>query len=292
MLLTSHRKHNVEVVKPLTVTQPHFAIHYLRKEALPNPFCPGCGNGVITNSFLKAVKDLGHDSLEGFAFVSGIGCGAWIPSPHFNADTLHTTHGRAIAFATGLKLARPELKVVVISGDGDLAGIGGNHLIHAARRNIDMTVICSNNYNYGMTGGQVSPTTFEGDTTATSPFGNPERPFDLARLVAAAGANYSARWTTAHPMQAARAIKTALSKRGFTFIEMLSQCPTAYGRRARVGDAKAFIDWFKKLPVRKRGDPVDHRVPTHNAMDLGVFVDRDEPGFVEQLNNIIGRGGS
>ncbi len=258
---------------------------------MPSPFCPGCGNGIITNAFLRAVRELGHYSLEGFAFVSGIGCGAWIPSPHFNADTLHTTHGRAIAFATGLKLARPELKVVVISGDGDLAGIGGNHLIHAARRNVDMTVICSNNYNYAMTGGQVSPTTFTRDTTSTSPYGNPERPFDLARLVAAAGANYVARWTTAHPIQASRAMKTALTRRGFTFIEMLSQCPTAYGRRAKVGDARAFIDWFKKLPVRKKDDPVGHHVPTHDTMDLGVFVDRDEPGLLEQIDMIVRRGG-
>ena len=267
----------------LAAKSKHFARHYLREEALPSPFCPGCGNGETTNAFLRAVRDLGHEDLSKFAFVSGIGCGAWIPSPHFKADTLHTTHGRAIAFATGLKLSNPELKVVVISGDGDLAAIGGNHLIHAARRNIDMTVICSNNYIYGMTGGQVGPTTFTGDRTSTSPYGNPERPFDLARLVAAAGANYVARWTTAHPIQASRAMKTALEKKGFTFVEMVSQCPTAYGRRTKTGGPVDMIQWFKKFPVRKRGDPVEQKIPTRDGVDLGVFADRDEISFLDSL---------
>ncbi len=236
------------------------------------------------NAFLKAVKDLGHEDLSKFAFVSGIGCGAWIPSPHFQADTLHTTHGRAVAFATGLKLARPELEVVVISGDGDLAAIGGNHLIHAARRNIDMTVICSNNLIYGMTGGQVSSTTFTGDRTTTSPYGNVERPFDLARLVAAAGANYVARWTTAHPIQAVRSIKTALKRKGFSFIEMISQCPTAYGRRTKSGGPVEMIEWFKKFPVRKKGAPLDFRVPTRDGHDIGVFVDKEEIDYAESLH--------
>ncbi len=276
-------------VKTVTTPAPHISIPYLREEALPSPFCPGCGNGTITNSFLKAIRDLGHEDLSAFAFVSGIGCGAWIPSPHFKADTLHTTHGRAIAFATGLKLARPELKVVVISGDGDLATIGGNHLIHAARRNIDMTVILSNNYNYGMTGGQVSATSFTGDTTATTPYGNPERPFDISRLVAAAGANYVARWTTAHPNRAARAMKTALQRKGFTFVEILSQCPTAYGRRAKVGNQQEFLEWFKKLPIRKPDDPLTYTVPTREGHDLGVFVDRDDPGLLETMDSMFSK---
>jgi 2-oxoglutarate ferredoxin oxidoreductase subunit beta len=271
----------------MTATEKHFSLQYLRQEALPSPFCPGCGNGIITNAFLKAVKDLGHQDLSKFAFVSGIGCSAWITSPHFQADTIHTTHGRAIAFATGLKLARPEQNVVIISGDGDIAAIGGNHLIHAARRNIDLTVICSNNMIYGMTGGQVGPTSFSGDTTSTTPYGNPERPFDLARLVAAAGANYVARWTTGHPNRAARSIKTALERKGFSFIEILSQCPTAYGRRAKVGDAQKFMEWFKKLPVRKKDDPLGHIVPTAESVDLGIFVDRENPSFEETTRMYI-----
>ncbi|MFX1559292.1 MAG: thiamine pyrophosphate-dependent enzyme [Promethearchaeota archaeon] len=265
------------------VSQKHFALQYLREESLPDPFCPGCGAGEVSNAFLKAVKELGHENLAEFAFVSGIGCSAWIPSPHFKADTLHTTHGRAIAFATGLKLSQPELRVVVISGDGDLAAIGGNHLIHAARRNMDMTVICVNNYIYGMTGGQVGPTTFTGDHTSTTPYGNPERPFDLARLVTAAGANYVARWTTAHPNQASKSMKTALEREGFVFIEMISQCPTAYGRRTHSGSPPEMLKWFKKLPIRKKGDPIDQRIPTKEGMDLGVFADKHEAPFTELL---------
>ncbi|MFX1261347.1 MAG: thiamine pyrophosphate-dependent enzyme [Promethearchaeota archaeon] len=270
----------------MTVTNKHFARQFLREECLPDPFCPGCGNMETGSAFLKAVKDLGHEDLSKFAFVSGIGCGAWIVSPHFRADTLHTTHGRAIAFATGLKLAIPEQEVVVISGDGDLAAIGGNHLIHAARRNMDLTVICSNNWIYGMTGGQVGPTTFTGDRTSTTPYGNPERPFDIARLVAAAGANYVARWTTAHPFQAARAMKTALERKGFTFVEMLSQCPTAYGRRTKAGGPVEMLKWMKELPVRKKDDPIEYRTPKHNTIDLGVFADRTEPSFLESLRQI------
>lgn len=281
MLLVSHPAAGLGV--GFMTRQRHFAIKYLREETLPSTYCPGCGAGEVTSAFLKAISDLGHKDLSKFAFVSGIGCSAWIPSPHFKADTLHTTHGRAIAFATGLKLAQPELRVVVISGDGDLAAIGGNHLIHAARRNMDMTVICVNNYIYGMTGGQVGPTTFTGDRTTTSPYGNPERPFDLARLVTAAGANYVARWTTAHPIQAARSIRTALEREGFSFVEMISQCPTAYGKRTRSGTPPEMLKWFKKLPVRKKGDPLDQRIPTKEGMDLGVFIDRHETPFTELL---------
>jgi len=273
-------------VNVLTSTSRHFALQYLREESLPSTFCSGCGAGEVTNSFIKAVKDLGYEDLSKFSFVSGIGCSSWITSPYFKADTLHTTHGRAIAFATGLKLANPELKVVVISGDGDLAAIGGNHLIHAARRNIDMTVICVNNYIYGMTGGQVGPTTFTGDRTSTSPYGNPERPFDIARLVAAAGANYVARWTTAHPVQAARAIRTALEKKGFSFVEMISQCPTSYGRKTGTSSPEEMIAWFKKYPVRKKDAPVDLKIPTRDSVDLGVFADRDEIEFIDSMRAI------
>jgi len=265
-------------VNVLTSTSKHFALQYLREETLPSTFCSGCGAGEVTNSFIKAVKDLGYEDLSKFTFVSGIGCSSWITSPYFKADTLHTTHGRAIAFATGLKLANPELKVVVISGDGDLAAIGGNHLIHAARRNIDMTVICVNNYIYGMTGGQVGPTTFTGDRTST-----PERPFDISRLVAAAGANYVARWTTAHPVQAARAIRTALEKKGFSFVEIISQCPTSYGRKTGTSHPEDMIAWFKKYPVRKKDAPTDLQIPTRDGVDLGVFADRNEIEFIESM---------
>ena len=152
---------------------------------------------------------------------------------------------------------------------------------------MDLTVICVNNYIYGMTGGQVGPTTFTGDRTSTSPYGNPERPFDLARLVTAAGANYVARWTTAHPNQAARSIRTALEREGFSFIEMISQCPTAYGRRTRAGGPPEMIQWFKRLPVRKKDDPVVQQIPTKDGMDLGVFADRREKPFTELLHDTL-----
>jgi 2-oxoglutarate ferredoxin oxidoreductase subunit beta len=188
-------------------------------------FCPGCGNGIILNCFVRAIDDLGIDP-KGMLCVSGIGCSSWIPSPHFRGDTLHTTHGRALAYATGAKAWNPDLKTVVFMGDGDGSGIGGNHLIHAARRNIDLTCILVNNLNYAMTGGQVAPSTSHMSRTATTPYGNPEQPFDIARLAQAAGATYVARWTTYHVLELVRSIKEGLQHKGFSFIEVVSHCPT------------------------------------------------------------------
>jgi len=200
---------------------------YMRSQ--PSAFCPGCGGGIILNCFLRAIDDLGLDQDKILA-VSGIGCTAWIPSPNFNGDTLHTTHGRAIAFATGAKAFNPDLTTVVFTGDGDGAGIGGNHLIHAARRNINLKVILVNNMSYAMTGGQIAPTTMHGETTVTSPYGNPEFPFDITQLVKAAGASYVAKWSTYHVIELTNAIKEALQHKGFSFIEVLSQCPTQQRR--------------------------------------------------------------
>jgi len=184
---------------------------------------------MILNAFVRAVDEL-QIPQDKILCVSGIGCSAWIPSPNFRGDTLHTTHGRALAFATGAKVFNSDLKTIVFTGDGDGAGIGGNHLIHAARRNIGITTILVNNMNYGMTGGQIAPTTPHGSVTETSPYGNPENPFDLAELVAAAGATYVARWTTYHIVELTRSIREALQHRGFSFIEVLSQCPTQQRR--------------------------------------------------------------
>ena len=200
---------------------------YVRSQ--PSAFCPGCGGGIILNCFLRAIDDLGLDR-EKILAVSGIGCTAWIPSPNFKGDTLHTTHGRAIAFATGAKAFNPDLTTVVFTGDGDGAGIGGNHLIHAARRNIDLKVILVNNMSYAMTGGQIAPTTMHGETTVTSPYGNPEFPFDITQLVKAAGASYVAKWSTYHVVELTNAIKEAIQHKGFSFIEVLSQCPTQQRR--------------------------------------------------------------
>ena len=203
---------------------------YLRPEVGVTFFCPGCGEAILMGLILRAIDEL-KVSMDDMLFVSGIGCASLISSSHFNADTLHTLHGRAIAFATGAKMVNPKLKVMVISGDGDLADIGGNHLIHAARRNTDIAVICANNMNYGMTGGQVSSTTPFGAFTTTTAQGNPYHPFDLCRLVKAAGAVHVARYSVTQPFAVINSIKKVLQAQGFSFIEILTPCPTQFGRR-------------------------------------------------------------
>jgi 2-oxoglutarate ferredoxin oxidoreductase subunit beta len=204
------------------------------------------------NAVLRAFAELEYD-LKQVLFVSGIGCAAWIPSPHFKADTLHTLHGRAIAYATGAKLFNPRLKVMVISGDGDLSSIGGNHLIHAARRNIDMTVVCANNAIYGMTGGQVASTTPTGSLTTTTPGGNPDRPFDLCKLVEAAGGTFVARHPVATPIPLTRTLKKAIVHRGLSFVEVLSPCPTHFGRRNAFRTPHEMIKALKEtcIPLEK-----------------------------------------
>jgi 2-oxoglutarate ferredoxin oxidoreductase subunit beta len=220
----------------------------IRQDVFPTPFCPGCGHGILLAAILRAIDELGWD-MDEMLFVSGIGCGGWIPSPHYAADTMHVTHGRPIPFATGAKLFNPDLKVVVIGGDGDIASIGGNHLIHAARRNIDITVICANNGIYGMTGGQVTPTTPQGARTATTPEGNPDRPFDLCPLLVAAGASYVSRYSVYHHPQLTRSIKAALQHPGFAFVEALSSCPVQYGRRNDMHTPSAMLSDFKERCV-------------------------------------------
>ena len=200
---------------------------YIRTSALPTIFCPGCGHGTVLNAFLRAVDEL--DIFDSLGLVSGIGCSSWTPV-FVDTDVMHTLHGRAPAFATGLKMANPALNVVVFSGDGDCAGIGGNHLIHAARRNIDMTLLMLDNEIYGMTGGQVSPTTPTHAKSQTTPLGNPEHGFDVCGLVTAAGATHVSRYTTAQPRALVKGLKAALSHKGFSFVHIISQCPTQAGR--------------------------------------------------------------
>jgi 2-oxoglutarate ferredoxin oxidoreductase subunit beta len=199
---------------------------------------------------LKAIDEL-EINIDDMLFVSGIGCAGWIPSPHFNADTLHTLHGRAIAFATGAKMFNPKLKTMVISGDGDLVDIGGNHLIHAARRNIDLTVICANNMNYGMTGGQVCSTTPKGAFTQTTRQGSPYRPFDLCKLVNAAGAAYVARYLVTQGSVLVNSIKKALQIEGFSFIEAISPCPTQFGRQNRLDTPGETFKFVERMCITK-----------------------------------------
>jgi 2-oxoglutarate ferredoxin oxidoreductase subunit beta len=263
-------------------TFEHPLAKYIRPSAKKTANCPGCGNGILAQGILRAIEGLGL-ALDDFVFVSGIGCAAWIPSPSFFADVLHTTHGRPIAFATGIKAALPHKRVMVVSGDGDLTAIGGNHLIHAARRNIAMTVICVNNGIYGMTGGQVAPTTPLGLTTVTTPFGNAENPFDISELVKGAGASFVARWTTYHPRQMEKTIKKAIQKKGFAFVEVLSQCPVEFGRKTGIGNSVQMLEWYKAKSVtlaRAQGmQPEELR----DRIVVGEFVDVDKPELIETL---------
>jgi 2-oxoglutarate ferredoxin oxidoreductase subunit beta len=216
---------------------------WLRQDRLPTIFCLGCGNGTVINCTLAAIDQAGWKKEE-TVFVSGIGCSSRAPG-YISADSLHTTHGRALAFATGIKLANPDLNVVVFTGDGDLAAIGGNHFIHACRRNIDLTVVCMNNMIYGMTGGQGSPTTPPGALSTTTPYGSAEPAFDLCGLASAAGANYVARWTSYHVKEMTAAIREGLAVPGFSFIEALVQCPTNYGRRNKFRQVRDQVEYFR-----------------------------------------------
>ena len=223
---------------------------YLREERLPHLFCPGCGNGTVMSAFFKGLEQSDLD-FEDIVMVSGIGCSSRVPG-YVKCDSLHTTHGRALTFATGLKLGNPDLNVVVFTGDGDSASIGGNHLINAARRNVDLTVICINNNIYGMTGGQISPTSPRGSFGTTAPYGSRENPFRIAEIVGAAGAAYVARWTTAHPMQLSKAIQKGLNSTGFSFIEAVSQCPTYYGRKNKLKTTIDLYNHIKEHTITKR----------------------------------------
>lgn len=250
--------------------------HPLRKYTRPHvertTTCPGCGNGIVAQAILRAIDELALD-IDDFAFVSGIGCSAWIPSPLFAADTLHTTHGRPIPFATGVKLGRPDMNVMVVSGDGDLTAIGGNHLIHAARKNIDLTVVLVNNGIYGMTGGQTAPTTPLGLTTISSPYGTMEHPLDISATIVAAGAPFVARWTTIHPRQLTRSIKKGLQKKGFALIEAISQCPVQFGRVSKLGKAVDMLKHFKENSVRIQKASQMDAVELEHKIIVGEFVD-------------------
>ena len=207
---------------------------FLRMDRIPHIWCPGCGIGTSVNCFTRALIESKAD-LDKIAIVSGIGCSGRVAG-YLKLDSFHTTHGRAIPFATGLKLAKPELDVVVYSGDGDLFAIGGNHMLHAARRNVGINVICVNNFNYGMTGGQGGPTTPMGARTSTTPYGCFEAPLNIPWLVAALGAEFVARWTALHVRQLKEAMARAVEKKGFTLIEVLAPCPIGFGRPNDLGE--------------------------------------------------------
>jgi 2-oxoglutarate ferredoxin oxidoreductase subunit beta len=254
------------------------------------PFCPGCGLYLLSDTFLKAVYELGYRTLDGFCFTSGIGCASWIPSPYYMADSVHTLHGRSIPVATSIKLVRPDLKVVVFGGDGDIVGIGMSHFIHAARRNTDILVIMGNNMVYGMTGGQVAPTTPFGTATSTTPYGSFEHPVDAVKLAMAAGAAYSARWTTAHPKELKDSIKKALQLSGFRFIETVTQCPVGFGRRSGYGDAGAILKQFREMAVSVEESGRLAPVELDSKIVVGEFFGRRRRTLNEAVEEVSRKG--
>lgn len=245
---------------------------YLRKSALPTLFCPGCGDGTILSAMVKTVDKIG---IERFCFVSGIGCSGWIPV-FINADVIHALHGRSIPVATGLKLAQMDRKVVVFSGDGDCLGIGGGHFIHAARRNIDLTVVMVNNSIYGMTGGQVAPTTPLGASTKTSPYGNSEPPFDACALAVAAGATFVSRQTAIYPRKLQQALERAVEHKGFSFVEVVTQCPTQAGRNIFKSGQPEFL--FRELKRRAVLNPEQQLEPEQFYIGT-VYHDESRPAY-------------
>ncbi len=261
---------------------------FLRMERMPHIWCPGCGIGTTVNCFVHALEQSGLD-LHKVAIVSGIGCTGRVAG-YLKLDSFHTTHGRPIPFATGLKLANPELKVIVYSGDGDLTAIGGNHFIHAARRNVDMTVVLINNFIYGMTGGQVAPTTPIGATASTTPHGNFEEAFNLPYLAESCGAVYVARWTAYHVRHLQKAIKEALLKKGFSFVEILAPCPTLYSRRNKLGDGLEQMIFYKEhSEIRNGADTKTIPLDFQGKIIVGKFVDKERMTYLDAMNEFYSK---
>lgn len=258
---------------------------YLRLDKFPHIWCPGCGHGIILQAFLRSVKDLGWSQDE-VVVVSGIGCSSRSVG-YLDFDSLHTAHGRAIPFATGIKLARPELKVVVLAGDGDIAAIGGNHLIHACRRNIDITVIIFNNYNYGMTGGQYSPTTPSHDYATTAPYGTIEPPFDLCALSRAAGATYVARSTTYHALQLPKLIGDGMKHRGFSVVEIITGCPTYYGKMNEQSTAVKMLEWQRGHAVNTKQYQMLTEQERADKFEIGLLYSTVRPEYSDEYLKII-----
>lgn len=258
---------------------------YLRKDKFPHIWCAGCGDGIVLKAILRALENLKIEKNQ-VAMVSGIGCSSRTPG-YVDFYTLHTTHGRAIAFATGVKMAKPELHVIVVTGDGDATAIGGNHLIHAARRNINMTVLIYNNHIYGMTGGQVSPATPMGDFATTAPYSAIENNFSIAELCAAAGASFVARSTVYHSNFLTKIIERAIEKKGFSVVEIMTPCPTAYGKINKKGTGEQMILEQKNLAVRIEKAQTMSAEELKNKIVIGTLVDRELPEYINTYEKII-----
>ncbi len=269
----------------MTLVHPSSPVEqFLRMDRIPHIWCPGCGIGTTVNCFSRALIDSGMD-VNHMAIVSGIGCTGRVAG-YVNLDSFHTTHGRAIPFATGLKLANPKTQVVVYSGDGDLFAIGGNHLIHAARRNIDLKVICVNNLIYAMTGGQTGPATPGDVVTSTAPYGTFDPAFNLPYLVEASGAVFVARWTTFHVRQITKTLQEMFAKKGFCFLEIVSPCPTLYQRRNKMGDGLDTMKYYKAMSKVKNGAPTNEvALSRQGEIIVGKFVDRERPNYMELMQH-------
>ena len=246
----------------------------------PHIWCPGCGNGIVLGSLIRAIDRLGLDKNK-VALVSGIGCSGRMTT-YADFNTLHTTHGRALTFATGLKLSREELTVIVIMGDGDATAIGGNHYIHTARRNVDMTAIIVNNQVYGMTGGQYSPTTPYGARTTTTPYGMVEHAFDISALAVAADASYVARCTVYHAALLDQLIEAGIRKKGFSSVEVLSNCHTQFGRRNKMASPVKMLEWFKENAVRMQAASKMKPEERAGKFIIGVLADSERPSYNEE----------
>ena len=262
---------------------------YLRPfKKLPTVWCPGCGLGIIQGAILRAIDELGLQK-DNVMFLAGIGCTGRMPT-YLDFNTLHVTHGRAIPAATGIKLANPELTIFVVMGDGDATAIGGNHLIHAARRNIDLNAIIVNNYIYGMTGGQYSPTTPVGAKASTAPYGSIEPPFDISRLVTAAGASYVARTTAFHAQKITQYVKEAVANPGFSVVEVMANCHTTYGRRNKMRNPIDMMRWLKDHAVeKKKWDSTAPAERPEGAFSVGVLHSEPRPEYVVLYDQIIER---
>ncbi len=255
---------------------------YIRKRFFPHIWCPGCGHGIVLNSLLRAIDQLKLEKNE-IVMASGIGCSSRI-SGYVDLHTLHTIHGRALAFATGVKLSQPGLKLIVPMGDGDALAIGGNHFIHAARRNIDITAIIMNNRIYGMTGGQFSPLSGCGIKATTAPYTNIDNDFDAVELSTAAGASFVARSTTYHAKEMTGIIKKAVLHKGFSVVEVLSQCPTYFGRKNKIGTAVDMMEVYKNGTT-----PIGSKAKQENPelLERGVFVQKERPEYCSEYDKII-----
>ena len=257
---------------------------YIRERFFPHIWCAGCGHGIVLNSLIRAVEKLGMSKNE-IVMVSGIGCSSRI-SGYVDFHTLHTIHGRALAFATGVKMSKPELNVIVPMGDGDALAIGGNHFIHAARRNIDITAIVMNNRIYGMTGGQYSPLSGYGTLATTAPYSNIDQGFDVVQLAMAAGATFVARTTTYHVQQLADLIRQAILHEGFSVLEVMTQCPTYFGRKNKQGGPVEMMKYMQKATT-----PIGSKAKQKNPelVERGIFVEKEQPEYCSEYEKIIQR---